>query len=202
MYLARSVRRLFQVSLFAITMSFGTVSSAQAIITFTLNWTGDSGSSLTGTFTGTDDNSDGFIKGGNLNSTANEVTAFDVTFRDSLNNILATYTLDDPDPNLRLIDSIPDFNFYYQLSPTPVGVLQSGNALSTTGFSIGSDSGYLLDTTEGAIDFTDNVTFNNDGGGTLTASPVPWETDVLPLIGATIFFGGGMWIKRRRATQK
>ncbi|MEB3189576.1 MAG: hypothetical protein VKL42_04450 [Snowella sp.] len=31
------------------------------------------------------------------------------------------------------------------------------------------------------------------------AQPVPWETDVLPLVGATLLFGGGVWWKRRRA---
>jgi hypothetical protein len=29
---------------------------------------------------------------------------------------------------------------------------------------------------------------------------VPFESDVLPLVGATILFGGGMWWKRRRGT--
>jgi len=29
-------------------------------------------------------------------------------------------------------------------------------------------------------------------------TPVPFETDVLPLLGAAVFFGGGMWLKRRR----
>lgn len=32
----------------------------------------------------------------------------------------------------------------------------------------------------------------------LEVQAVPWETDVLPLVGATILFGGGMWWKRRR----
>ncbi len=36
----------------------------------------------------------------------------------------------------------------------------------------------------------------------LDATEVPWETDVLPLVGATILFGGGMWWKRRRGASQ
>jgi len=32
-----------------------------------------------------------------------------------------------------------------------------------------------------------------------SAEPVPFESDVLPLVGATILFGGAMWWKRKRA---
>jgi hypothetical protein len=39
-------------------------------------------------------------------------------------------------------------------------------------------------------------------GGTFDAQEVPWETDVLPLVGATLLFGGGMWWKRRRGASQ
>lgn len=41
-----------------------------------------------------------------------------------------------------------------------------------------------------------------DFNGTYDAQAVPWETDVAPLVGATILFGGAMWWKRRRAASQ
>jgi hypothetical protein len=32
-----------------------------------------------------------------------------------------------------------------------------------------------------------------------SATPVPWETDALPVVGATLFFAGGVWAKRKLA---
>jgi hypothetical protein len=32
-----------------------------------------------------------------------------------------------------------------------------------------------------------------------SATPVPWETDTLPVIGSTLFFVGGVWAKRKLA---
>lgn len=34
------------------------------------------------------------------------------------------------------------------------------------------------------------------------ATPVPWETDTLPVIGSTVLFGGGVWAKRKFAPRK
>ncbi len=31
------------------------------------------------------------------------------------------------------------------------------------------------------------------------ATPVPWETDALPVVGSTILFGLGVWAKRKSA---
>ncbi len=51
-------------------------------------------------------------------------------------------------------------------------------------------------------------TINAGGGknaqtfGGVIVEAVTWETDVLPLVGATILFGGGMWWKRRRAASQ
>jgi hypothetical protein len=33
------------------------------------------------------------------------------------------------------------------------------------------------------------------------ATPVPWETDTLPVIGSTVLFGGGVWAKRKFAAR-
>lgn len=35
-----------------------------------------------------------------------------------------------------------------------------------------------------------------------TRVPVPIETDALPLVGSTVLFGGGLWLKRRRSDGK
>ena len=89
----------------------------------------------------------------------------------------------------------PNFNFIYDTNSGKV--LQSGNPLSSTGFSIGSDSGYLLESTSGnGINFTDAINFNNDSGltGSLNATPVPFESSpvapltVLPILGLMGFY--------------
>ena len=38
--------------------------------------------------------------------------------------------------------------------------------------------------------------------GTPPATPVPWETDALPLVGATMVFGAGVFVKRKIAQGK
>jgi hypothetical protein len=38
--------------------------------------------------------------------------------------------------------------------------------------------------------------------GSLTATPVPLESDALPIVGAVAFMAGGMWFKRRRVQAK
>jgi hypothetical protein len=41
---------------------------------------------------------------------------------------------------------------------------------------------------------------NDIVSSTLTpATPVPWETDALPVVGSTILFGLGVWAKRKFA---
>jgi hypothetical protein len=40
------------------------------------------------------------------------------------------------------------------------------------------------------------------GDATVTATAVPWETDALPLVGATIAFGAGVFVKRKIAQGK
>ena len=44
------------------------------------------------------------------------------------------------------------------------------------------------------------VTFFDDTQpATFTATPVPWETDALPVIGSTVLFGLGLWAKNKFA---
>jgi hypothetical protein len=190
MFLSRSVRRLFQVSLFAIAMNFASVSSAQAF-TFTLNWAGTNGISLTGTVTGNDDNFDGVIKAGDFNGLPNEVTFFTVTFRDSTDGELATYTLANQQNNN------PSFNLNYQLSPADL--LQAGNSTETNGFSIGSSSGYILETTSGVIGFTDNnFVYFDTGTAALTATPVPFEFEgSAGILTLGAIWGVNKWRKNR-----
>ncbi|MFN5513297.1 MAG: hypothetical protein ACK5CA_00710 [Cyanobacteriota bacterium] len=38
--------------------------------------------------------------------------------------------------------------------------------------------------------------------GTFSATPVPLETDALPVVGSAVFMAGGLWWKRRRAQAK
>lgn len=33
---------------------------------------------------------------------------------------------------------------------------------------------------------------------TVDATPIPWETDALPVIGSTVLFGAGLWAKNKR----
>jgi hypothetical protein len=184
MTLSNSISRLFQASLFTMMLSFGFTPMAHAL-TNSFSWTGTNGNSLTGTFTGIDNDSDGFIRGGNLFG-SNEVSAFTVTFLDSGANVLITYNLSE------LLTFSPSFNFNYQLSPATI--LQSGNSFDNNGFSIGSDSGYLLDTTSGTIGLTDSVDFvNNDSGGTLEVTPIPFEFN--PAIGL-VLVGSAVALKR------
>ncbi|NET69659.1 MAG: hypothetical protein F6K62_00950 [Sphaerospermopsis sp. SIO1G2] len=167
--------RFLQVSLLTIVMGWGVSEPANAL-DFSLSWNGDGIlgggiSSLTGTFSGVDSDSDGILEGGNLFG-SNELTAFDITFNNSNEGTLATYNLSE------LLSFSPDFNFNYNIASGQV--LQSGNANSATGFSIGNGvTGYLLDTSAGSgISFADNIDFSSsDLGGTLnaTTTAVPFE---------------------------
>ncbi|MBS9388510.1 MAG: hypothetical protein HEQ33_06255 [Dolichospermum sp. WA123] len=187
MKLQNTVRHLVQFSLFTMVMTFGLVPSAYAI-SFNLSWTGNSGTKLTGTFEGTANN-DGLI--GTVNG-INSITAFNVTFTDYGNNPPVTYNLSD----LNSPTSSPNFNFIYDTNSGKV--LQFGDPLTSTGFSIGLDSGYLLESTStNGITFTDLTgQFNNDSGvtGSLNATPVPFESSpvapltVLPILGLMGFY--------------
>jgi hypothetical protein len=41
--------------------------------------------------------------------------------------------------------------------------------------------------------------FDDTQPATFTATPVPWETDALPVIGSTVLFGLGLWAKNKFA---
>jgi len=185
--------RLLGVSLLTFALGFGLSRPASAL-DFTLNWTGTDAfgngvSSLAGTFTGTDLDTDGIIEGGSLFGT-NEVTAFDISF--SNGGSLVSYNL------VQLQGFSSAFNFNYDIASSTV--LQSGNAGDSNGFSIGSGSGYLLDTTLGSgITFTDYVnSAADDAGGTLTATPVPFELDATAgILTLGAIWGVNQWRKNR-----
>ncbi|WP_353930030.1 hypothetical protein WJM97_17255 [Okeanomitos corallinicola TIOX110] len=184
--------RFFQLSLLTFVMGFGVSHPANAL-DFNLTWTGTDAfgagtSSLTGTFSGVDLDSDGVLEGGNL-SGGNEVTAFDITFSNTNEGTLATYNLS------QLLSFNPSFNFNYDIASG--NVLQSGNANSSTGFAIGDgDLGYLLDTTAGSgISFTDFNNFTaNDQFGTLSATAVPFEFSPMLSLG---ILGAAFAIRKR-----
>ena len=165
------------------TATLVTTAASASTITAEINWTADtpgtfSGGtvSLSGIFSANNSDEDDFIR-------TDEVTAFNVTFNDSAVGDLATYNLSD------LVGFTPDFNFNYEISSNTV--LQSGDSNTTTGFSIGSNSEYLLDTTSGTINFTDSISgfgSSNASGGTVTATPVPFDVSS----GLGIFALGGM----------
>ena len=163
--------RFLQVSLLTIFMGWGVSAPAKAL-DFSLSWTGTDvfggTSSLTGTFSGADNDSDGILRTNNSLGN-NELTAFEVTFNNSSQGTLVTYNLSN------LLSFSPNFNFNYDIANGEV--LQSGNASSATGFSIGINGEYLLDTTAGSgITFTNfNNFLLNASGGTLNATPVPFE---------------------------
>ncbi|MEA5618815.1 hypothetical protein VB711_13340 [Cronbergia sp. UHCC 0137] len=188
--------RLLGVSLLTFVLGFG-VSRPASALDFTLNWTGTDAfgngiSSLTGTFTGTDLNSDGIIRGGTLFG-ANEVTAFNVSFTNANPGSVSLISY-----NLGQLQSFsPAFNFNYDITSSTV--LQSGNAGDNNGFAIGDNSGYLLDTTLGSgITFTDFAnSAADDAGGTLTATPVPFEFS--PTLGL-LALGG--WFGRKKVANK
>jgi hypothetical protein len=188
MKLQNSILRLFKIPLFTLSMSLLGTSSAQAINFYSLQWTGLSNFSMTGLISGTDLDGNGILQTSNLSSN-NEFLSFDVTFKDDLSATLATYNLS------ALQGFSPTFNFNLQcadiLCTTTVSVLQSGNAQTATGFSIGSNSDYVLDTTSGSGIKLSDFTFNTfgDSGGTLTATAVPFEFDA----SAGILTLGAIW---------
>jgi hypothetical protein len=61
-------------------------------------------------------------------------------------------------------------------------------------------AGVLPDPPNGSSILYGPVTFFDDTQpATFTATPVPWETDALPVIGSTVLFGFGLWAKNKFA---
>jgi hypothetical protein len=59
------------------------------------------------------------------------------------------------------------------------------------------------DPPDGSSLLTDSLStvkfFDDTQPATFTATPVPWETDALPVIGSTVLFGLGLWAKNKFA---
>jgi hypothetical protein len=181
--LLQSLRRsLFHVPLLTFCLSLLVPSTANAIaITGNLNWTGTGGNTLTGTFTGEDANNDGIIQAVSpaINSGIgiNEFTFLTVTLTDITAPLSQTY-------NIGELIGFNSLNFNYDIvngtilqSLDSIDVLQGSAPLYSAGLSIGDDSnGFALQSNIGSgLSFLDNINFNSDGGGTLTATPVPFE---------------------------
>jgi hypothetical protein len=145
--------------------------SAANALTSSLSWTGadpftSQTYTLTGAFTGSDLNNDGFIR----SSTANEITDFNISFFKDPATLLASY-------NFAQITGDSVFNFNYQISNNTI--LQTGILGDLNGLSIGnSNDGYSLDSfqfsTLGTLIFNDYTSgFDSGSGGTLIADPIP-----------------------------
>jgi hypothetical protein len=177
--------------------------SAQAIsFTGNLSWQGTgNGTTLTGTFSGNDLDSDGFIRG--TATGTNELSLFTVTFTDPSVPASATYNLADL-LGFGNYNVSTGFLFNYNIAS---GII-SQNAAPTDesdGLSIGDfNNGYVLESSLSAapnnlslVDSTVNAS-GGDSGGTLTATPVPFEFEGsagILTIGA--IWGINKWRKNR-----
>jgi uncharacterized delta-60 repeat protein len=107
----------------------------------------------------------------------NEFTFLTVTLTDITAPLSQTY-------NIGELIGFNSLNFNYDIvngtilqSLDSIDVLQGSAPLYSAGLSIGDDSnGFALQSNIGSgLSFLDNINFNSDGGGTLTATPVPFE---------------------------
>jgi hypothetical protein len=201
--LSKLVHKLFPLSVFAYFISLVVTPSAQAIsFTGNLSWQGTgNGTTLTGTFSGNDLDSDGFIRG--TATGTNELSFFTVTFTDPSVPASATYNLADL-LGFGNYNVSTGFLFNYNIAS---GII-SQNAAPTDesdGLSIGDfNNGYVLESSLSAapnnlslVDSTVNAS-GGDSGGTLTATPVPFEFEGsagILTIGA--IWGINKWRKNR-----
>jgi hypothetical protein len=164
-----------------------TLFNSAEVFAATLNWAGQGGYYLTGSFTASDIDNDGFIRANNANPS--EITTINISFFKPDNSLLATY-------NTAEIKADPNFNFNYIIVPNLI--FQNGAFDTPNGFSLGNSvNGYSLDTFDGTrLSFTDfNLVSDFDQGGVLTATI---ETVVVPFgfsphsslaVFGTIWFG-------------
>jgi hypothetical protein len=159
---------------------------AQAITFWNWSFTGNGNQSASGTF-----------------QTADVTPTAGVTY--SITGITGTYNRDSVAYTITGLSNFQDGTNTFQWNGTSSSPLLSnieGISFNTTSeevnFYYDSNSGGY-----GAVDrtFTD---FSGDDdyivSSTLSpATPVPWETDALPVVGSTILFGLGVWAKRKSA---
>lgn len=192
-------RRLFPASCCTILISLVAAASAQAI-SLTVSWQGTSGNTVTGLLTGTDTNSNGVIDGAFGGSNEWTGTSY-FTFTDNVTSATpVTYTISQLLGFGGYYGGSNGFRFNYNIVGGTVD--QSGDPSTGVGLSIGDYSnGYILESSTSALAFTDNVsgTFSgSDNGGTLTATPVPFEFDAstgILTLGA--IWGVNQWRKNR-----
>ncbi|BAZ85683.1 hypothetical protein [Dolichospermum compactum] len=157
---------------------------AQAISLWNWSFTGDVNQSASGTF-----------------QTADVTPTAGVTY--SITGITGTYNRDSVAYTITGLSGFANGTNTFQWNGT-----SSSPLLSNTG-------GISFNTTSEPVNFYYNsggygavdAKFTNFSGrddyivsSTLSpATPVPWETDALPVVGSTILFGLGVWAKRKSA---
>lgn len=175
--------KIFSALVISFTTYIAGASSAEAISLINLSWNANGvvnptdNYSLTGTFTGADNGSDGFIR-----SIDGEITDFTLNFFKN-GTLLASY-------NFATISGDGQYNFNYEIAGNRI--LQDGALNTGNGFSIGDsqNSGYWLDSSNGTgLSYIGNNGLEAASGGTLTATPVPFE----PNASIGIFTLGAMW---------
>ena len=175
--------KIFSALVISFTTYIAGASSAEAISLINLSWNANGvvnpadNYSLTGTFTGADTVSDGFIR-----SIDGEITDFTLNFFKN-GTPLASY-------NFATISGDGQYNFNYEIAGNRI--LQDGALNTGNGFSIGDsqNSGYWLDSSNGTgLSYIGNNGSETASGGTLTATPVPFE----PNASIGIFTLGAMW---------
>ena len=168
-------------------ISLGLLSApAQAITIWNWSFTGSSNQSASGTFqtadvtptAGVTYTITGITGTYNRDSVAYTITGLDTTFVNPSN----TFQWDGT-PSSSLLSDLGGISF--NTSSNSVNIFYSRNDGyqpvdgTFTNFGIGDD--YIVSSTLSP------------------ATPVPWETDALPVMGSTILFGLGIWAKRKFA---
>ncbi|MFN5514156.1 MAG: hypothetical protein ACK5CA_05245, partial [Cyanobacteriota bacterium] len=171
-------------SLTALSLAFS--APAQAITTWNWSFTGDGNQSATGTFT-----------------TADVTPQAGVTY--TITGITGTYNRDSTAYTITgLSTDYQGPSNTFQWNGTPSSPLLSDFA----GISFDTTSELVNMYVEGSGSFDPvNSTFTNFAGTdnsivSSTVTPVPLETDALPVVGAAAFMGGGIWWKKKRAGAK
>lgn len=74
----------------------------------------------------------------------------------------------------------------------------SGTRIFNNQFTVGANQ--TIDVSTSGIEFNDLIQWSSIE--VTSATPVPLETDALPIVISGLFFGGGVWFKRKRSQAK
>jgi len=171
-----------------ITYSFDGSDNGLSTITKT-----DSGSGVVLTLSNPNANGGNFIADGQglglglgtSNSFGQGISQFSLSFSQSVT--LNSYVIGDGGGN--------SMNPFSISTSTNNPLSPAGNYSFNNPFTLTANQDYTLSTVlPGSVDYSQIKSITVD-----YATPVPWETDALPVIGSTIFFAGGLWAKRKFA---